>query len=193
MLEERYGRELDQWLTEGRLVGVCWKLREGFQVSSKHLYDFLQQIVKDAFKKETLWLELPGYALWRPTEIEQLLTYLSEDRGDEIKQMLADFLTRVIEDAPTERVERELAGIVTGQRPTHGQLERELSVSAMAGTSANPLPLSARALIELRYGAEQPSLLHIAIQEGVLDPVWLEMKKDLPAELQRLLPENAGN
>jgi hypothetical protein len=128
--------------------------------------------------------------LWIPKETKQLIDFISEWCGPALQLMLAEALTQSLLQAPIEQVGRELLDIVTGRKPSRSPMERAIVISAVTETSANPLPLSARALLGLRYREALIFDPYLTTIGGTLHPVWLEIREDLPTELVQLLPED---
>jgi hypothetical protein len=166
-LEQRYGRQLDEWLEAGRFTSSSWTLSPQFQVSEERARCFVTNVVTDAFD---------GGAI-----------AVYERCGEGLRLFVTRALTETLNGLPTHAAERELIETVMVRRPTDAPRRRQAAVEAAAFSSASPLPGPAKALLELRYGTDYRHLTEC--WEGEIDPVWREVAELLPPEVAALIPD----
>ena len=89
-------------------------------------------------------------------------------------------LAEAINSAPTAEAERELIEIVSGKRHVSDREIRDEAISAVMITEGTPLPLPAKALIELRYRSDGGRASYIRVEEDEISSVWREVEESLP-------------
>lgn len=94
-------------------------------------------------------------------------------------------LVNAIKNAPTKEAERELIEVVSGKKRVSKRSVREDALSAAVLTEGNPLPLQAKALIDLRYRADRGRGLYAGDLDGEISSVWREIEESLPEEVVR--------
>jgi hypothetical protein len=189
-LEERYGRQLDEWVASGRFTAACWEVEPEFGVSEECLLPFLTSVIRDAFRRRTVALELPHADPWVPADAAPLAAAINERCGEGLRHLLAQHLAIALCAAPTLTAERELIEVMSGGRRATRR-RRQGALDAAAYSTANPLWGSAGVLLQLRYGGEQDIEPYTEVWEGDIDPVWREIEELLPEEVRALLPEGA--
>jgi hypothetical protein len=185
-LEAKYGSTLDQWLTTGRFLQAHWKAEIDLSVCHDRLNSFIREIVRDAVSKGEIEMSLPSGGSWKPIQINQLMDSVYE-QCEEVSRQLIESLLGSINNAPTEEAERELIEVVSGKKRVNKRYVREEAISEVVLTSGTPLPLPAKALIELRYRADCGRLAYTKVTDGVIISVWIEVKESLPAEIAKLI------
>ena len=186
-LEANYGPAVDQWLADGRFLHARWNAGLNLLVTRERLQDFVKDVIKEAVDKGELGLSLPGDdELWKPTAIEELLDAVYEQCREGIQE-LNKSLAEAISGAPTREAERELIEIVSGRRHVDSQEIRDEAISAVMITEGTPLPLPAKALIELRYRSDGGRASYIRVEEDEISSVWRDIEESLPEEIVKLI------
>jgi hypothetical protein len=188
-LEDKYGSMLDQWLACGRFLGAHWKAEIDLNVSHDRLRTFVREVVRDAVSKGEIQLSLPGGESWKPIQINQLMDSIYEQCEEEFRRFIAALL-KAINNAPTKEAERELIEVVSGKKRVGKRYVREEALSAAVLTDGTPMPLPARALIELRYRADGGRSEYATVEGGEVTSVWKEIKEALPEEIIKLIAED---
>lgn len=187
-LEERYGRQLDEWLTTGRFTIACWEVEFEFEVTERRLLPFLTSVIRDAFRDRTVALQLPDVDPWAPSCAGEVAAALNERCGEGLRHLLAQHLAIGLRGTPTLAAERELIEVAVGRRAA-ARRRREAAVDAASETTGNPLPRLGAVLLCLRHGSAWDMEHYTGVWEGVIDPVWREIGELLPEEVRALLPE----
>jgi hypothetical protein len=187
MLEDRYGQMLDNWLSDGSLSPVSWELSPSFQISEKLIKSFIRRVIVQAIKNEDLGLDLAGMGPFKPTQIEQFVNTICSFSVVKLQEVTKDSIAKALWDAPTELAKRELIEIVIGRRPAPSLKEKEDYIGYLVDTDANPLPMPAKALIELRYQPKPEAAIYTELSDGELHPVWREIEDVLPEEVLSLI------
>jgi hypothetical protein len=185
-LEERYGRLLDEWLEMGRFTTSSWTLKPQFQVSEERARYFITHLVADALGEGAIALSLPRGDGWVTSLSSELINAVYARCGKGLRLLVTHTLAETIGGLPTGEAERDLIETLAGRRPSDTR-RRQAAVEAAAFSSASPLPGPARALLELRYGAECRHFTEC--WEGEIDPVWREVAELLPDEVAALIPD----
>ncbi len=191
-LEERYGQLLDKWLETGYFTSASWTLSSQLRVSEERVRHFVTHLVADALGEGAIALSLPTSDGWVPSHSEELTDVVHERCGERLRLLVTHMLTETLGGLPTRAAERELIETAAGRRHSDTPRRRQAAVEATAFSSASPLPDPARALIEIRYGADCRHFTKC--WEGKIDPVWREVAELLPAEVAALITaeETAG-
>ncbi|HEX8845124.1 MAG TPA: hypothetical protein VF791_10795 [Pyrinomonadaceae bacterium] len=185
-LEDKYGSMLDQWLASGRFLEAHWKAEIDLNLSHDRLRTFVREVVRDAVSKGEIQLSLPGGESWKPIQTNQLLDSIYEQCEEEYRRLIASLL-KAINNAPTKEGERELIEVVSGKKRVSKRYVREEAISAAVLNHSTPLPLPARALIELRYRADGGRSEYAAVEDGEISSVWKEIEEALPVEIVKLI------
>lgn len=188
VLEERYGQRLDEWVASGRFTAACWEVEVEFGVSQECLLPFLTSVIRDAFRRRTVALELPHADPWVPFDAAPLAAAINERCGEGLRHLLAQHLAIALCAAPTLAAERELIEVMSGRKRATRR-RRQGALDAAAYSTGNPLWGSAGVLVQLRYGGEGDVEPYTEVWEGEIDPVWREIEELLPEEVRALLPE----
>ncbi len=186
-LEERYGRLLDEWLETGRFTSASWALNPQFIISEERARHFITYLLADAFGEGVISLSLPRSDGWAPPLSDELIDVVYERCGQSLRRILTHTLAEMLGRLPTEAAERELIKTAVSRAPSDTPRRRQAAVETAAFSSASPLPGPARALIELRHGADCRHFTEC--WEGGIDPVWREVAELLPAEVHALIPD----
>jgi hypothetical protein len=191
-LEEIYGRLLDEWLETGRFTSASLTLKPQFRVSKERARRFVTDLVTDALGEEAIALSLPRCDGWVPSLSDELTDAVYERCGEGLRLLITHTLAEALGGLPTKAAERELIETAIGRRRSDTPRRRQAAVEAAAFSSASPLPGPAKALLELRHGADCRHFTEC--WEGKIDPVWREVAELLPAEVAALIPaeETAG-
>jgi hypothetical protein len=112
-----------------------------------------------------------------------------EQCEEEFRRLIASLL-KAINNAPTKEGERELIEVVSGKKRVSKRYLREEALSAAVLTNGTPLPLPARALIELRYRADGGRSEYATVEDGEVSSVWKEIEESLPEEIVKLIVDN---
>jgi hypothetical protein len=190
ILEVRYGRQLDEWLSVGGFTSVRWDISPDFTVDERLLRRFLKHLILEAAEGKDIWLEFAGKVTWTPTHIGQLVSFIYDRCGAELGQLIAQKIMAVIRSAPTEQAERELMDLISGRLQALWIEVLDEAVACVADTTGSRLAYGARVLIELRYKFNRYLSLYTQIDEGSIDPVWKEVADELPKSICKLLPED---
>jgi hypothetical protein len=190
ILEERYGRQLDEWLDDASFTDVRWDTSINFTVGERLFQCFLAQLIQEAAENKDIWLDFSDNVSWTPTQFSQLLNFINQTHGTELRQLIAQRVTAAIRSAPTGQAERELVALVGGKLQPQRIEVLDEAVACLADTKSSGLPYGARTLIELRYKLNKYVSLYTEVDEGFIDPVWKEMAEELPKSVQKLLPED---
>lgn len=186
-LEARYGSTLDQWLANGRFHEARWSAELDLLVSRERLAGFIRKLVRDAVTQGEVGIVLPGYdEFWKPIHINELLDSIDEQCQEEFRHFIAS-LSLAINNAPTKEAERELIEMVSGKKRVSRRSVRDAAISAVVITEGMPLPLPARALIELRYRADGGKSWYPNVEDGKISSVWREIGELLPEEIDELI------
>lgn len=186
-LETRYGSMLDQWLDNGRFLQAHWRAELDLLACQERLADFVRKLLRDAVTQGEVGIVLPIYdEFWKPLQIKELLKSIDEQCQEEFRRFIAS-LSQAINNAGTREAERELIEMVSGKKRVSKRSDRDEAISAAVMTESTPLPLPARALIELRYRAEGGRSWYPNVEEGKISSVWKEIEEALPEEARRLI------
>lgn len=191
VLEDKYGSTLDQWLAGGRFLEAHWKAEVDLNVSHERLRTFVREVVRDAVAKGEIELSLPADESWKPIQINQLIDSIYEQCEEEFGRLIGSLL-RAIRNARTEEVERELIEVVSGKKRVSKRYVREEAISAVVLTEGTPLPLPAKALIELRYRADGGRYPYAKVEDEEISSVWEEIKESLPVEVTKLIVKDSS-
>lgn len=189
-LEARYGSTLDQWLANGRFHDARWSAELDLLVSRERLAGFIRKLVRDAVTQGEVGIVLPGYdEFWKPIHINELLDSIGEQCQEELRHFIAS-LFKAIDNASTKEAERELIEMVSGKKRGRRKSVRDAAISAVVITEGTPLPLPAKALIELRYRADGGRDWYPNVEDGKISSVWREVKESLPEEIVKLISKD---
>jgi hypothetical protein len=189
-LEDKYGSMLDQWLANGRFNEARWSAEFDLLASQERLADFVRKLVRDAVTQGEAGIVLPIYdEFWKPIQINELLDSIDEQCQEEFRHFIAS-LSLAINNAPTKGSERELIEIVSGKKRVNKRSVRDDAISVVVMTEGTPLPLPAKALIELRYRADEGRSWYPNVEDGKISSVWKEIEEALPEEVARLICED---
>lgn len=186
ILEERYGQQLDEWLTSGSLSPVHWVVSSDFTVSQRVFRRFLMQLMKEAGENQDIWLALDG-CQWTPTRVGQLVNSIYERCESTLRPLIAQQVAVAIRQSPTTQAKRELIGLASHQLEARSIEALDKAVEALADTSTSGLPGGVKVLIELRYKLMKDSLLYTEVTEGSIHPVWQELGEALPKAVRKIL------
>lgn len=191
-LEARYGSVLDQWLANGRFQGAHWVAGVDAQVSFERLASFVREVVRDAVAKGDIGMLLPGDdQSWKPIQINELLDSIYEQCEEEFRRFIASLL-KAINNATTKEAERELIEVVSGKKRVSKRYVREEAISAVVLTDGTPLPMPAKALVEMRYRADGGRSEYATVEDGEVSSVWKEIEEALPVEIVKLIVEDSS-
>jgi len=186
---KKYGPALDEWLANGRIGEARWAAAIKIQPTTDRMTDLVSEVVRDAVTKEEVYLRLPSGESWTPIQITGLLDSIYEQCQGEFNQFYGALID-AIKNAPTKEAERELIEVVSGKKRVGKMHIREDALSAVVLTEGNPLPLQAKALINLRYRADRGMGLYAGDVDGEISSVWREIEEALPEEVVRWLCAN---
>jgi hypothetical protein len=191
VLEQKYGRQLDEWLENGRFEGLSWSVSPEFTVPTEALRPFVKKLLEDAVLKEGILFEPPGSRSWVPSETEELVESVYTQCETSLRRLITRELSKAVKRVPTLKAERELIETICGRREVRPPDTLEDAIYAAVYTPANPLPHGARTLIDIRYREDKQGELelHTEFADWVIDPVWGELGDELPPDLAGLLPE----
>ena len=187
VLEERYGRLLDEWLACGRFTDLVWTVKEEFKIPAETLRTFIKKVVEDAVSKQEILFYPPGSCSWVPSETDELV----EAVYAQCRIPLRHLLSKAVERSPTLRAERELIETVCGRRENQEPNHLDDTISAAVNTYANPLPYPAKVLTDIRYREDKQGEMEFYSEftYGEVDAVWREIADELPPDLVGLLAE----
>jgi hypothetical protein len=186
-LEARYGSMLDQWLADGRFHKARWSAELDLLVSQERLAGFVRNLIRDALTQGEAGIVLPIYdEFWKPIHINELLDSINEQCQEEFRHFIAS-LFKAINNAPTKEAERELIEMVSGKKRVRKRSVRDDAISAVMITEGTPLPLPAKALIELRYRADGGRDWYPNVEDGKISSVWREIEGELPPDIVELI------
>jgi hypothetical protein len=186
-LEARYGSMLDQWLNNGRFLQARWSAELDLLVCQERLAGFVRKLILDAITQGEAGIVLPIYdEFWKPIQINELLDSIDEQCQEEFRHFIAS-LSQAINNAPTKEAERELIEMVSGRKRVRKRLVRDEAISAVMITEGTPLPLPAKALIELRYREDGGRDWYPNVEDGEISSVWKEIEGELPPDIVKLI------
>ncbi len=186
-LEKKYGRLLDDWLEMGRFTSASWTLKPQFQVSEKRARRFITHLMADALGEDAIALSLPRGDAWVPSLSDELTDAVYERCGEGLRLLVTHTLAEALGGLPTKAAERELIETAVGRRLSDTPRRRQAAVKTAAFSSASPLPGPAKALLELRHGADCRHFTEC--WEGEIDSVWRAVVELLPAEVHARIPD----
>jgi hypothetical protein len=94
VLEQRYGRQLDEWLESGRFTDLGWTVTEEFKVPAETLRPFVKKVVEDAVAKQEILFYPPGSCSWIPSEIEELVEAVYSQCRISLRRLLSEAVER---------------------------------------------------------------------------------------------------
>jgi hypothetical protein len=189
-LEARYGSMLDQWLNNGRFLQARWSAELDLLVCQERLSGFIRKLVRDAVTQGEAGIVLPIYdEFWKPIQINELLDFIDEQCQEEFRHFI-ESLSQAINNAPTKEAERELVEMVSGKKRVRKRSVRDEAISVVMITEGTPLPLPAKALIEMRYREDGGRDWYPNVEDGKINSVWKEIEEALPEEVVRLICED---
>jgi hypothetical protein len=191
-LEARYGSMLDQWLNNGRVHDARWSAELDLLVCQEHLGGFVRKLIRDAVTQGEAGIVLPSYdEFWKPIQINELLDFIDQQCHEEFRHFIAS-LSQAINNAPTKEAERELIEMVSGKKRVRKRPVRDDAISAVMITEGTPLPLPAKALIEMRYREDGGRDWYPNVEDGKISSVWKEIEEALPEEVAKLICDDSS-
>ncbi len=188
-LEAKYGAALDRWLAAVRFEEAQWIFGSDVHLCRERLGNFLRELVWEAVSKREIELSLPIGQSWAPTDARPFLKSVRKQCEKDILNLLRSLFIAITK-TPTEEAERELIEVVIGKRRVNKWHDREEAITALVTANGTPLPLPARALVELRYRADGGRSEYATVEDGVVSSVWKEIKGSLPEEIVKLIGNN---
>jgi hypothetical protein len=188
-LEDKYGSLLDQWLAAGRFNAAQWNAKINLYMCRERLKSLVREVIRHAVSKGEIELSLPPDQSWKPIQIHQLLNSAQEQCDDAIEGLLAS-LFLAIKSAPTEEAERELIEVVSGRKRLNKRYLRDEAILTVVATEGTPLPVPAKALIELRYRVDNGRFQYAKMMNTEISSVWKEIESLLPWEIAKLIAKD---
>lgn len=191
ILEERYGQQLNEWLSNGSFTDVRWEASPDFNIGERLFRRFLSKLIQEATENKDIWLEFTGHSTWTPTYVSQLVNSIYNRCGAELRKLITQQVIEAVPSAPTKQAEKELMALLNEKLRPERMEDLEEAIACVVDSTNSGLPNGARVLLELRSWASRGKSLYTEVSEGKIDEVWKEMEEELPKSIQKLLPEEA--